>query len=371
MPKTHQIKKKISLLSLLFLFCSNPIVSQNVSVVNATFNEYNASISGLSQITLSSSIEGKVRIEAIITNVSNVTLLKLVSSEVIVKKGITSLNNSTLKYTQVAYTNHPQADYMKTFNQLPSGIFNYCISVIPLQSIEEGDDYCQSIDATEKEQLYLINPADEDEIETSTPILIWFHSEPFNLLNQGEFFRVILVELNENQSASSGITANIPYFIKNNLTKHQIQYPFDAKPLEYGKRYAWQVQKIANGNIISTTEAWEFSLPKKNNPTDFKYVYLKEKIDGSIYNVQNDRIYFKYDERYVSTNLICKIISDKREEIKPEVEDVETSEEGVKQIGSNKYELDLKPYKLKKGYYILEVRDEKNSKYQLKFYIDK
>ena len=32
-----------------------------------------------------------------------------------------------------------------------------------------------------------------------------------------------------------------------------------------------------------------------------------------------DRIYFKYDERYVSSNLICKIISDKREEIKPEV----------------------------------------------------
>lgn len=356
---------------LLILITNNLVFSQNTTVVNATFNEYNTSVSGLSQITLSSGIEGKVRIEAIITNVSNVTLLKLVSSEVLVKKGITSLNASTLKFSQIAYTNHPQADYMKTFNQLPSGIFNYCISVIPLQSIEEGDDYCQSIDATEKEQLYLINPADEDEIETLTPILIWFHSEPFNLLNQGEFFRVILVELNENQSASSGITANIPYFIKNNLTRHQVQYPLDAKTLEYGKRYAWQVQKMANGNIISTTEAWEFSLPKKEIPKDYKYVNVKSKLDGAVYNVVNDRIYFKYDERYVSSNLICKIISDKREEIKPEVEDVETNEEGLKHVGNNKYELDLKPYKLKKGYYTLEIRDEKKNKYLLKFLIDK
>ena len=136
---------------------------------------------------------------------------------VVQKKGITSLNASTLKFAQVAYSNHPQANYIKTFNQLPSGVFNYCITVIPIQNFEQGDEYCQTIDATEKEQLYLINPVDEDEIETPTPMLIWFHSEPFNLLNQGEFFRLLLVELNDNQSASSGITANVPYFIKNNL----------------------------------------------------------------------------------------------------------------------------------------------------------
>ena len=345
------------------------LFSQSTTVLNATFNEYNISLNGLSQITLSSSIDGKIKIEASITNVSNTVLLKLVSADIMVKKGITSLNASTLKFTQVAYSNHPQANYIKTFNQLPSGIFNYCITVIPIQNFEQGDEYCQTIDATEKEQLYLINPVDEDEIETPTPILIWFHSEPFNLLNQGEFFRLVLVELNDNQSADAGITANIPYFIKNNLTKHQVQYPMDAKPLENGKRYAWQVQKMANGQIVTTTEVWEFSLADKKTPTDFRYVYVKDKLDGSVYNVVNDRIFFKYDERYNSSVMTCKIISDTRKVIEPETKGEEAEEQSLMQVGNNKYELDLKPYKLKKGYYILEVYNEKKDKFQLKFYV--
>ncbi len=357
-------------LNLFFVILPFSLFSQNTTVLNATFNEYNVSISGLSQITLSSQVEGMVRIEATITNVSNTVLLKLVSSNIMVKKGITSLNSSTLKYSQILYTNHPQANYIKTFNQLPSGVFVYCVTVIPIQKIEQGDKYCQTVDATEKEQLYLINPIDGDEIETPTPILIWFHSEPFNLLNQGEFFRVIVAELNDNQTAASGITANIPHFIKNNLTKHQVQYPVDAKPLENGKRYAWQVQKMANGQIISTTEVWEFSVADKKTPKDFKYVYVKDKLDGSVYSVVNDRIFFKYDERYNSNVMTCKIISDKRKVIQPETKGEEAVEENLMKVGNNKYELDLKPYKLKKGYYILEVYNEKKDKFQLKFYVD-
>ena len=346
------------------------LFSQSTTILNATFNEYNVSISGLSQITLSSSIDGKIKIEASITNVSNTVLLKLVSTDLMVKKGVTTLNASTLKFAQVAYSNHPQAGYMKTFNQLPSGVFNYCITVIPIESFEQGDENCQTIDATEKEQLYLINPVDGDEIETPTPMLIWFHSEPFNLLNQGEFFRLLLVKLDDNQSAASGITANIPYFIKNNLTRHQVQYPMDAKPLEKGKRYAWQVQKMANGQIVTTTEVWEFTVADKKIPTDFRYVYVRDKLDGSVYNVINDRIFFKYDERYNSNVMTCKIISDERKVIEPETKGEEAEKESLMQVGNNKYELDLKPYKLKKGYYILEVYNQKKDKFQLKFYID-
>lgn len=346
------------------------LLSQSATILNATLNEYNVSINGLSQITLSSEIDGKIRIESNITNVSNTLLLKLVSTEFYIKKGVTTLNASTLKFAQISYSNHSQANYIKTFNQLPSGVFNYCITVFPIESFEMGDENCQTIDATEKEQLFLINPIDGDEIETPTPILIWFHSEPFNLLNQGEFFRLLLVKLDDNQSADAGITSNIPFFIKNNLTRHQVQYPIDANPLEKGGRYAWQIQKMANGQIVSTTETWSFYVADKKIPTDFRYVYVRDKLDGSVYNVVNDRIFFKYDERYNSSEMTCKIISDKREVILPETKDEEAGKESLMQVGNNKYELDLKPYKLKKGYFILEVYNEKKDKFQLKFYVN-
>lgn len=371
------LAKKI--VSIILIGCCVGVSFAQTSILNATFNEYNASISALSQITLSSQIEGRVKIEVMVTNVANITLLKLISNEVTIKKGITNLNATVLTFNQVIYNNHPQANYLKTFNQLPSGIFNHCVTIIPVQNIEEPDNFCQTIDATEKEQLYLINPADEEEIETPTPLLIWFHSEPFNLLNQGEYFRLVLVELNQNQSPASGITANVPYFIQNNLTRHQVQYPLDAKPLQYGKNYAWQVQKMANGNIVTTTEVWQFTLPKKNLPNDNKYVIINKKIDGSVYNATNDKIFFKFEERYNESNLSFRIRNEKNEVLTPKNTSKQATEESfsdvqqpveLTKLGPSQYELDLKPYKLKKGYYVLEIINEKQNKYQLKFYVE-
>lgn len=345
-------------------------IQAQTSVISAAFNEYSLSAGSLSQITISSSNKGKIRLEAEVTNSANVVLLKLISEPLTVNTGINLFGSHNLKFSNVIYSESPQGDYIKTMKQLPSGIFNYCINVIPLFGIEEVDGYCQDIDVIDKDQLYLVNPIDEDELETTTPILMWFHTEPFNVLGPGESFRLILVELDDDQDAGYGISMNTPIFMYNKVHKHQQQYPLDAKKLEAGKRYGWQIQKISNGGIILTTEAWEFSIAKKEKPKDHRYVVMREKLDGSVYHVKNERIYFRFDERYSAETINIKIINDSREVIKPDLENLQKEEQGAKSSGYNSYELDLKPYHLKSGYYYLEIINEKSKKHTLKFYVE-
>jgi hypothetical protein len=362
---------KSSVISLAIIFLSSGLFAQ-LNVVNINFNEFNISPSSLSQLTISNlSGEGMVRVEGVLTNSANEVILTTVSDPLTLKEGINVFGPHNLTFSQFIFSGVPQGEYVKNLHRLPSGAFNYCVQVVPLSAIEEGDEYCQSVDATMDEQMFLINPYDQEVINTSTPVLIWSHTEPFNILAPGEFFRLKLVEVMGDQDATEALVVNTPIYVANYVERHQVQYPFDAEHLVSGKTYAWEVEKVSNGNIIATTEVWSFSLDDKFHPGGMMYVELKKKLDGSIYVPEDDRIYFRYDERYKSSELRCKIYADDRSEVVPDLSSEQA--EGVsnaKSSGYNSYELDLKPYKLKKGYYTLEVLNEKNEVYQLKFVIE-
>jgi len=358
-----------------FLFVLLSILSvlgyTQVSILNANINEYNITPNSLSQISVSNSgASGTAIIEVVLLNTANQTLLTAKSTPLEIKSGVTIFGYHNLKFSSIIYATSPQGNFVKNIHRLPSGGFNYCVKLTPIVGIEDGDELCQSISAVEDENLYLINPNDEDVIETVTPILLWMHTEPFNLLSPGEFFRMTLAEVKTGQAPAEAILINNPIFVKNHVSKHQVQYPLDAKKLAFGKTYAWMVQKISNGNILASTEIWSFSLENKPNPKEHMYIALKTKLDGSVYYVQDDMVYFRFDERYKSSAVDCKIYNEKREVITPSLSNEQENEEDVKAAGYNSYEMDLKPYKLKKGYYTLEALNEKKEKYYLKFYVE-
>jgi len=366
--------KKIFYQLLVMMLCG--FISQEstaqLTIVNANVTPYNISPNGLCQLTIMNpSSQVTAVVEAQLLNAANNQLIKVVTTPVILKKGITSLRPYQYSFQSVVYSGSNQANYLKTHNKLPSGNYQYCARISVVNNSEDIDDYCQEIDATDQSFLYLVFPEDKEEIETKNPILMWMHSEPFNVLSQGEFFRMVVVELGAQQTPEAGIISNPPCYLKNYLSRHQAQYPFDAKTLEAGKRYGWQVQKISNGQVVATTEAWEFIMEKEELPTDHKYISLKRNLDGGYYRVQNDRIYFRFDERYQGNNLEVRIWDEKGTVIKPSVvnEGMEMSEY-EKNKGYNRYELDLLPYKLKKGFYLLKVKNEKHQLNQLKFKVE-
>lgn len=359
------------LVVLLFGFISQESTAQ-LTIVNANVTPFNISPNGLCQLTIMNpSSQVTAVVEAQLRNAANNQLIKVVTTPVILKKGITSLRPYQYSFQSVVYSGSNQANYLKTHNKLPSGNYQYCARISVVNNSEDIDDYCQEIDATDQSFLYLVFPEDKEEIETKNPILMWMHSEPFNVLSQGEFFRMVVVELGGHQGPEAGIISNPPCYLKNYLSRHQAQYPFDAKALEPGKRYGWQVQKISNGTVVATTEAWEFTMAKEDEPIDHRYVSLKRKLDGGAYPIQNDRLFFRFDERYTGNQLRVNIYNEQMVLIQPSVknQDLENAI-NAKEQGYNRYELDLLPYKLKKGYYLLVVKNEKQQQYKLKFYVN-
>lgn len=360
--------KRTILLTLALLMCF--IFKAQVNILNASFSEYNLSKEILSQISLSNNgPSGTGKFSISLVNSSNAPIFTAESKPVQVNTGVNIYNSSTLSFFGFNYSSLPQGQYVKNTNRLSSGAFNYCVKFFPLSGVESSDEYCININSENNEALYLIYPSNEETIETTTPVLTWMHTEAFNLLNEGEFFKITLVEKNEEQSPEGAILGNTPLMVKNRVTTHNIPYPLDAQKLEKGKQYAWQVQKIANGNIIASTEVWTFKISEKSDVENHVYVELKEHPGSSIYYVHEEMIYFRVDERYNSSILKLKIIGKDNQPISDRNDQSNFVLE--KKKGYNKYELDLAPFNLKNGYYTLVVENEKQRRYTLKFLIEK
>jgi hypothetical protein len=361
---------------LISLLCSFSVQAQ-VAIINSNINAYNITPQGICQVNvMNNSADMQVTLEARLSNSGNERLITVKTQPFLLKAGMNTILGYNLSLASTAYGANNQGTYVQNSHTLPSGKYNYCCIITSVNS-EYTDDYCEDIDAEQSAFLLLVNPADKDTIETPNPMLVWAHSEPFNLLAPGEFFKIVVAELNKDQNAESGVTANVPIYIKSYLSAHQVQYPFDAKTLEKGKRYGWQVQKIANGVIINKTEAWEFVYAPDKVIKNNKYASLKKKLDAGYYIANNNKLFFKFDEEYSSTKVNCAIYNEKRELIlaKPKRDEkTETSTSASNPLspqlnGYNRYEINLDDLNISRGMHTLEMKNEKGELFLLKFYV--
>lgn len=354
------------------------VVIAQISILSSSINSFNITPQSVLQVNvMNNDQESIVYLECNIYNSANEIILKVRTQPFTLKKGMNSLSGYNLQFSSVEYSNSNQATYVKSVHTLPSGKFNACY-LLNLLSNEPGDEYCIDLESDISSFLTLISPMDKDTVDTPNPMLVWTHSEPFNLLAQGEYFRILITELMNEQNAESGVTYNTPTYMKNYVTSHQLLYPYDAKELEPGKHYGWQVQKLSNGVIVNKSEAWEFVCKPELKITENKYAVLKKKLDAGYYTAFNNKVFFKFDEEYNSQTMKCKIYNEKHEIIKPvfKNEDLVVNRKNmeyenalVKLCGYNRYEIDLDVVNIQKGMYTLEVANEKNELYLLKFYV--
>lgn len=360
---------------------SIPAFSQ-ITILNATVTEFNVTPSSLCRVNIMNAYQQELDafMEAKIFNSNNDLLLSVKTNPFHLKRGINAGASLNISIQSTNYSMSPQAEYVKTHQSLPSGNYKYCCVLTPLGNIEPGDEYCTDVLSEINSFLILVSPADKDTIETPRPVLMWNHSEPFNVLSPGEYFRMVVAELSSDQTPEAGVKANTPVFQKTYLTAHSVQYPFDLQELKKGKRYGWEVQKISNGNIIAQTEAWEFVIQPEKVITYNKYAVLKKTLDGGFYTAENNKLFFRFEEEYNSSSpaLHCVIYDWQRKPIEPkaknEVKKETSSSSGnaiinVKVTGLNRFELNLDDLDIKKGYYTLEVKNEKGELFILKFYV--
>jgi hypothetical protein len=216
--------------------------------------------------------------------------------------------------------------------------------------------------------ILLLSPGNNDTIQSTAPLLSWSFMGAIPEANDRVYYRLILVELQNNQSAEAGIIVNQPLVKMDNLQGAQLFYPFDAPELKPNIWYGWQIQKIVNNVIADKSEAFRFILEEPKEPVYLKYVTLKKQHDGVIYEVINGKVFFKMDQGYQVTKLKATIYNDAMEIVQKRVkEDTEEPNEfTVLNTGTNFFELDLGSG-IAPGIYVLEVFDAKNQKYLLKF----
>lgn len=221
-----------------------------------------------------------------------------------------------------------------------------------------------------QDDIMLITPMDGDTIDTKHPLLAWYYQSGMPQVSDREYYRLILVELDDHQSAEAGVSVNTPLLQVEELSVTQMFYPYDAPELEDGHRYGWQIQKIKNDVIADKSEAWEFILPIEE-PEFNKYVTLKAKHDGVMYEAIDGVVFFKMDESYGDNGLSYYIYDENHDLILKDIlhdEDSGDNEDAVnvKITGANFYELDLGAV-CSAGDYKLVVINGKKQKYQLKF----
>ncbi|MGP8217329.1 MAG: hypothetical protein ACLQQ4_17305 [Bacteroidia bacterium] len=371
--KNLYLTSTIILLSLLiFSFSSN---GQQVTIVSADVNAYNVTPRGLCQaVLMNPATNVEVMLEAELLDAANEPLVTVKTNPFMLHNGLNAASNMNFSIASVEYGTTSIVPYIRNSNILPTGKYSYCIKVMIVGgNAEEGDNYCDEIESDIDSYLYLVSPEDMDTINTPNPVLIWNHSDPFNTLGPGEYYRMLLVPVTEGQTADEAVTVNTPLYLKNNLEENQVQYPFDAPELEPGKHYGWQVQLISNDVIANKTEAWEFieyiHVPLKDN----KYAIMRTSTDGGFYTAANNRIFFRFDEAYATSNVVeCLIFDSQMKPVKSKTLDATKNTDGtiaLKQQGYNQYEVDLNGMNIKSGFYYLQIKNAKGQVFKLKFQV--
>ncbi len=101
------------------------------------------------------------------------------------------------------------------------------------------------------------------------------------------------------------------------------------------------------------------------------YATVKRKLDGGFYETNNHSIYFRFDDEYNDQNhsLSYKVYNSANTNVAPTLIS-NTNNSALSYYGDNRFRLDLYTSSgaLSSGYYILEVTNEKNEKFFLRFY---
>src|SRR6185312_6129789 len=367
-PYGRTIASCMVLLALLFV--SQRSTAQ-ATVVNAILNTFNVTSHSVFEVNISNS-GGKplqVILQSTIYNAAGQVVCQGKTNPFTIKGGFNPSASLNFQVAEFSYGSAGQANYVKTSHILPAGNYRYCVELMVLGgNVEPSDQVCDDVQSESFSFLNLVTPYDKDTVNSEYPLLIWTHSDPFSALAPGDFFRIVVTRMNDRQNAEEALQVNQPLFIKDYLTTHQVQYPIDATELKPGEKYAWEIEEISGNVVVKKSEAWEFVMPEPHNPSYNRYAVLKKTLDAGFYTAIGDKVFFCFQEEYGGKILSCNIYDDNGKPVEPKTINEKNKETNapalnVKESGYNRFEIDLETLNVKKGFYRLEVLNEKKEKF--------
>lgn len=280
-----------------------------------------------------------------------------------VMPGMQYLRSEDLSMERFTYGSGPASSLARTQKRLPDGRYRYCFRITSIGG--EGDgDYCDMLEVEEFLLLDLVDPWDGDTIEDVRPALTWALSGTPAAARDADV-RLTLTPCADDRSAASVLASDRPLFVVPHVWQGMVGYPAGVTDLQRGKCYAWQAERVLDGRVVDRSEPWRFCVRDHTPQQPNKYVVLGKDDAREVHEAAGERIYFRYEEPYTSSEVACIVFGASREPVPLDLRDdreVGTGKDVVRtnlrRIGTNLYELDLAPYALKPGYYQLRVQNE-------------
>jgi len=344
-----------------------------VKILNARINEFNITPLSLCEITVfnyGTAVTGIIEANLMING--SASIMKVTTRPLQLMPGLNTSLAQKVIIDAVSFSNEPAAMFIRNNHILQAGNYTYCCRIISSLAGEQSEDeYCEEISTQQDIFLFLLYPVDHDTIETLNPILIWNHGIDRGFGSGMENYRMIVTELHPGQPAQAAIQVNPPLYFNKTVLSHQVPYPFESKKLEKGKSYAWQVQRMVNGNIANSTEAWVFHIKADDPPPPDHFVIPKKSLDAGFYNLLEDELAFKFEDEYSGQQLVCRIIESSDSRSATTGMRLNSNEVTAKYAGGNLFVINMSGLNLNKGLHILEIENNKKQKSYIKFYVNK
>ena len=115
------------------------------------------------------------------------------------------------------------------------------------------------------------------------PSLTWQPPLPLEFKAQ---YQIIVAEVKDKQAPIEALSFNQPVINVTGRRDTRLNYPAQAKELEKGKTYAWQVYYSINRRLVQKSEIWTFTIDceeDKESIPDESYRELKPGVEGDYY----------------------------------------------------------------------------------------
>lgn len=348
-----------------FMLCLSSLQGQITLIPPVVSAYYVTPESIITAQVISTENPAMITLECSLKSNSGEPILFVRTGEISINQGSNLISRQT-RLTEIQYFGE-LGTFVRTHQQLPTGNYELCIKLHG-SILETQIQECQSFESEVDLLLSLVYPNDGDTIETTLPLLTWIHTGDFSLRSQD--FRISLTEVFSSQQPAAAIRENPQQFTKSQLSTHTVPYPANAKSLEPGKHYAWQIELWQENRPVQFSEVWHFFIDEKKPEPVMKYVKLRKGMNAGLYRIVDERVYFSFDEAYLCAACLPQIsITD----MHGKVQNSEPAIDGkiaLAIVNYNQFSLDTGPYNLSAGSYTMSILNSKNDKYELTIYVE-
>ena len=172
------------------------------------------------------------------------------------------------------YGDNYYKDYIEMTGEFPNGNYTICVSVLESGTDQLLYEQCFDHQVFISTDPYLISPVDGARTLDIYPVFTWSMPSPGR--TDAVSYSAKIVQLYDSQQLYEAIESNPAWFEEKDIYTTSFQYPINARELESGAMYAWQVTSYVNGQQTGSSEVMSFRCDRDLPPPEYDTHYIRK-----------------------------------------------------------------------------------------------